>query len=372
MMKKTILAVDDEPNNLQVLRQILRDHYHVLYATSGVRALEAAERHRPNLVLLDIMMPDMAGYEVCSRLKTNPLTQNIPVIFVTSMGEVEDEARGFDVGAVDYVQKPVSAAVLLRRIETHLSLVRANAVEQSYRQAIFMLGEAGHYNDADTGRHTWRMAGYSRVLAAAAGWTPQWAQNMELAASLHDAGKIGVPESILRAPRRLTAEEWEVMKQHTEIGFRILSKCSGPIFTLAAEIARYHHEHWDGSGYPFGLAGNSIPESSRIVAVADVFDALTVRRPYKEAWTMEASLEEIRHIAGSHLEPRLVRLFEDVLPEILHIRRKWEEMTEEEQRATEFAFSELSPHALEQLGVQNGHRLPVVHERSATRTDRIA
>ncbi|HEU5350880.1 MAG TPA: HD domain-containing phosphohydrolase [Terracidiphilus sp.] len=357
-MKKTILAVDDEPSNLQVLRQILRDQYHVVYATSGMRALEAAETHRPNLILLDVMMPGMAGYEVCARLKTNRVTQNIPVIFVTSLSEAEDEARGFDVGAVDYVTKPLSAPVLLRRVETHLSLVRANALEQSYRQAIFMLGEAGHYNDSDTGRHTWRMAGYSRVLAEAAGWTPQWAQNMELAASLHDAGKIGVPESILRAPRRLTPEEWELMKQHTEIGFRILSKCSGPIFTLAAEICRYHHEHWDGSGYPFGLAGSAIPESARIVAVADVFDALTIQRPYKEAWTIEASLQEIRHIAGTHLEPRLVRLFEEALPEILKIRQQWEEMTAEEQKATEVAFSEISPRALEQLGIQIGQRQP--------------
>jgi cyclic di-GMP phosphodiesterase len=358
-MKKTILAVDDEPNNLQVLRQILRDRYHVVYATSGARALEAAEVHRPNLVLLDVMMPGMAGYEVCARLKTNSATQNIPVIFVTSMSEAEDEAKGFDVGAVDYVTKPVSAPVLLRRVETHLSLVRANALEQSYRQAIFMLGEAGHYNDSDTGRHTWRMAGYSRVLAEAAGWTPQWAMNMELAASLHDAGKIGVPESILRAPRKLTPEEWELMKQHTEIGFRILSKCSGPIFTLAAEICRYHHERWDGSGYPFGLAGSAIPESARIVAVADVFDALTIQRPYKEAWSIDASLDEIRQIAGSHLEPRLVRLFEEALPEIMRIRRQWDEMTEEEQRETEFALSELSPQALEHLGVQIGQQLPV-------------
>ncbi|HEU5458198.1 MAG TPA: HD domain-containing phosphohydrolase [Terracidiphilus sp.] len=371
-MNKTILAVDDDPNNLQVLRQILRDSYHVVYATSGARALEAAEKHRPHLILLDIMMPDMAGFEVCARLKSNAATQNIPVIFVTSMSEVENEARGFDVGAVDYVQKPVSAAILLRRIETHLSLIRANTLEQSYRQAIFMLGEAGHYNDSDTGRHTWRMAGYSRVLATAAGWTAQWAMNMELAASLHDAGKIGVPESILRAPRRLTTEEWETMKQHTEIGYKILSKCSGPIFTLAAEIARYHHERWDGSGYQFGLAGNAIPESARIVAVADVFDALTIRRPYKEAWTVETSLEEIRRLAGTHLEPRLVTLFEDSLPEILKIRNQWEEMSDEERKATEFDISELSPMALKHLGIQIGQRPPAVGENGAQWPSRVA
>lgn len=321
---RTILAVDDEPNNLQVLRQILRNRFHVIYAASGMKALEAAEKHRPHLILLDIMMPDMAGYEVCARLKNNRATLNIPVIFITSMGEVEDETKGFDCGAVDYVQKPVSSAVLLRRIETHLSLVRAQELEQSYRQAIFMLGEAGHYNDTDTGLHTWRMASYSRLLARAAGWSEHDAATLELAASLHDVGKIGVPDAILRASRSLSESEWALMKRHTEIGHRILSRSTGAIFSLAAEIALDHHERWDGSGYPRGLAGLAIPEAARIVAVADVFDALSIQRPYKPAWSIDECLVEIRRIAGTHLEPRLVGLFEDVLPEIIVTWKKWE------------------------------------------------
>lgn len=323
-ISKTILAVDDEPNNLQILRHILRDSYRLLYATSGIKAIEAAEKHHPDLILLDIMMPEMAGYEVCELLKKRASTCHIPVIFVTSMGEVEDEAKGFDYGAVDYIQKPVSAAILLRRIETHLSLVRAHELEKSYKQAIFMLGEAGHYYDNDTGLHTWRMAAYARLLAKAAGWSGGQADTIELAASLHDTGKIGIPDSILKAPRKLTDEEWVIMKQHPEIGYSILNKSNGPIFTMAAEIARHHHERWDGSGYPCGLAGLEIPESARIAAVADVFDALSIKRPYKDAWSVKDSMAELRRIAGSHLEPRMVGLFEDIIPDILHTREIWE------------------------------------------------
>lgn len=161
---KKILAVDDEPNNLQVLRQILKDHYQVIFANSGEKALEAAAKHQPNLILLDIMMPAMDGYEVCKRLKADPATKDIPVIFVTAMSEEESEVKGFDVGAVDYIQKPVSAPLVLRRVQIHLSLVRAQELEASQRGAISMLGKAGHYNDTDTGVHVWRMAAYSRAL----------------------------------------------------------------------------------------------------------------------------------------------------------------------------------------------------------------
>jgi putative two-component system response regulator len=322
-MLKKLLAVDDEPNNLQVLRQILRGRYQLIFAPNGQKALEAAAKHLPDLILLDIMMPDMNGYEVCEKLKANPATKAIPVIFVTAMSEVEEETLGFDVGAVDYVQKPVSAPILLRRIETHLSLVRAQELEDSHRQAVFMLGEAGHYNDTDTGAHIWRMAAYARALAVAAGWPDHLVSRLELAAPMHDTGKIGTPDSILRATRKLTVAEWAIMKDHAEIGYQILSKSSCKLFAMAADIARHHHEKWDGSGYPHGLAGEAIPESARIVALADVFDALTTKRPYKEAWSVEDSLAEIRKGANSHFEPRLVGLFESALPELLRVKEEW-------------------------------------------------
>ncbi|CAG1022133.1 partial Cyclic di-GMP phosphodiesterase, partial [Methylococcales bacterium] len=181
-----VLLVDDEPNNLKVLQQILKDHFQLIFAINGEKALAAAKEHHPDIILLDIMMPDMDGYQVCKRLKADALTANIPVMFVTAMGELEDETHGFDVGAVDYIQKPVSGPIVLRRVKTHLSLVRVDELDRLARAAIQMLGEAGHYNDPYTGDHIWRMAAYSAAIARAAGWTDSQIEMIELAASTHD------------------------------------------------------------------------------------------------------------------------------------------------------------------------------------------
>ena len=324
-MKKKILLVDDEPNNLQLLRQILRASYQLIFAHNGQSALAAVAAHHPDLILLDVMMPDLDGYEVCRRLKADPQTHDIPVIFVTAMGDVDDEAAGFDVGAVDYIHKPVSPAIVIRRVQTHLSLVHVKELEDSQREAIYMLGAAGHYNDNDTGLHIWRMAAYARAIAEAIGWPVHMAERLELAAPLHDTGKIGIPDGILKAPRKLTAEEWEIMRQHSLIGYEILQCSDSPIFKMAAEIALYHHEKWDGSGYPKGLAGDDIPKSAQIVALADVFDALTMKRSYKEAWSVEASLEEIKANSGTHFNPALTTVFLNILPKILNIKSEWDE-----------------------------------------------
>jgi putative two-component system response regulator len=318
-----VLLVDDEPNNLKVLQQILKDRYQLIFAINGEKALAAAIEHRPDIILLDIMMPGMDGYQVCSHLKANPLIAAIPVIFVTAMGETENEAHGFDVGAVDYIQKPVSGPIVLRRVQTHLSLVRVEELDELARAAIEMLGDAGHYNDPYTGDHIWRMADYSEALARAAGWTPSQVEMIKLAAPTHDTGKIGIPHGILKAPRMLNEEEWAVMKTHSQIGYEILRRSDNPVFKMAAEIARYHHEKWDGSGYPIGLAVEAIPEAARIVAIADVFDALTSKRPYKEPWSTEDTLKTMQQIAGSHLDPRLMALFLEIMPEISHIMAKW-------------------------------------------------
>ena len=324
-MKKKILLVDDEPNNLQLLRQILRSSYQLIFAHNGQSALAAVAAHHPDLILLDVMMPDLDGYEVCRRLKADPLMHDIPVIFVTAMGDVDDEAAGFDMGAVDYIHKPVSPAIVIRRVQTHLSLVHVKELEDSQREAIYMLGAAGHYNDNDTGLHIWRMAAYARALAEAIGWPEHLAERLELAAPLHDTGKIGIPDGILKAPRKLTAEEWVIMRQHSLIGYEILHCSDTPIFKMAAEIALYHHEKWDGSGYPKGLVGDSIPQSAQIVAIADVFDALTMKRSYKEAWSVEASLEEMRANSGTHFNPALLTIFLNILPKILNIKNEWDE-----------------------------------------------
>ncbi|TDO98846.1 HD domain-containing phosphohydrolase [Marinomonas balearica] len=321
--KHKLLIVDDEPNNLKLLRQILKDEYQLMFSTDGLKAIEAAHTHKPDLILLDIMMPGMSGYEVSAALKASPETMHIPIIFVTAMGEQEDEAKGFDMGAVDYILKPFSGAIVQRRVKTHLSLVQVDALEQLVKSSITMLGEAGHYNDSDTGVHIWRMAVYSGALARASGWSEERIRLLELAATMHDTGKIGIPDGILKAPRKLTDEEWVTMKKHSQIGHDILKKGDNPVFAMAAEIALGHHEKWDGSGYPQGLKGGEIPESARIVAIADVFDALTMERPYKEAWTIEQALEVIERDSGSHFDPRFVNLFFEILPEVKQIKTRW-------------------------------------------------
>lgn len=318
-----VLVVDDEPNNLKVLQQVLKDHYQLIFANNGQKALDVANSHQPDLILLDVMMPDMDGYEVCEKLKAAPSTKKIPVIFVTAMSDLEDEARGFDVGAVDYILKPISPPIVLRRVQSHLSLVKMDDLDQLAKASIKMLGEAGHYNDTDTGSHIWRMAAYASALAGAYGWEPDKVELLELAAPMHDTGKIGTPDGVLKAPRSLTTEEWNIMQQHSVIGHNILSKSDNPVFLMAAEIALYHHEKWDGSGYPYGLKSTDIPESARIVAIADVFDALTTKRPYKEAWSFDQAYQVILNDAGSHFDPILAHLFVEIKSEILQIREKW-------------------------------------------------
>jgi putative two-component system response regulator len=324
MPNNPILCVDDDPITLGLLRNTLQKDYKLVFARNGTEALEAVLKHKPSLILLDVQMPDITGFEVASQLKSNPKTEHIPIIFVTCLFDEDDEQAGFDIGGVDYITKPISPCVVRARVRTHLSLVRASQLDASYRDAIYMLGEAGHYNDNDTGVHIWRMAAYCHALALAAGWEEDRAKLLEMAAPMHDTGKIGTPDAILQKPDKLNAEEWDIMKQHPRIGYDILSKSNAPLFKLAAEIALNHHEKWDGSGYPNNLVGEAIPESARIVAIADVFDALSMRRPYKEPWSLERILPTLHELAGSHLDGRLVAIFIDIMPHILEIKAEWD------------------------------------------------
>lgn len=331
-----ILVVDDESNNLQLLRQILKGKYNISMAINGTQAIEVAEKVKPDLILLDVMMPEMDGFEACKRLKSNTKTTHIPIIFVTAKTQVIDEKKGFELGAVDYITKPVSGPIVQARVATHLALYdqqrtlqiqvqqRTADLAESQKAAIHMLGEAGHYNDTDTGLHIWRMAAFAGALARQAGWSDSKSRQLEFAAPMHDTGKIGIPDSILKKPGKLDPKEWMVMKTHSQIGYDILSKSQTPLFQMAAEISLYHHERWDGTGYPEGLKGTDIPESARIVAIVDVFDALTSKRPYKEPWSIEKSVNEIRRSGGSHLDPRLVDCFVGILEEILRLKEDWD------------------------------------------------
>jgi len=208
-------------------------------------------------------------------------------------------------------------------VAAHLSMVRATTLERSYRDAILMLGQAGHYNDTDTGAHIWRMAAYARALARGYGWDSERSALLELAAPMHDTGKLGIPQAILRKPGPLDEQEWVVMKTHPQIGYDILSKSDAPVFRLAAEVALYHHEKWDGSGYPGEVSGKDIPESARIVALADVFDALSMKRPYKEPWPIERIMTHLDASAGIHFDPQLIHIFSEILPELLDIQSRW-------------------------------------------------
>ncbi|WP_295990488.1 HD domain-containing phosphohydrolase [Rugamonas sp.] len=320
-----ILAVDDEAGNLQLLRQILQDHYRLAYAKDGARALELARQERPDLILLDVMMPGMTGYEVCRTLKADGATASIPVIFVTALTDASDEVVGFEAGAVDYITKPLSPAIVRARVRTHLSLVRVEELVQTRLQIVQRLGLAAEYKDNETGLHVIRMSHYARVLALAAGLRVADADDLLHAAPMHDVGKIGIPDVILRKPGALDADEWKVMQSHASIGGDIIGRHAHGMLAMAHDVAMTHHEKWDGSGYPNGLAGEAIPLVGRIVAIADVFDALTSARPYKAAWPVEQALEYLEQQRGKHFDAALVDLFLQQLPAIIEIKERWGE-----------------------------------------------
>ena len=320
-----LLLVDDEPTNLQVLRHVLQADYRLLFATDGARALQVAREQLPQLILLDIMMPGMDGYAVCRALKADAATASIPVIFITALNDSQDETAGFDVGGVDYLTKPVSPPVVRARVRTHLSLVRMDELRETRLQIVQRLGRAAEYKDNETGMHVIRMSHFSQLLALAAGCSPAWAEDLLNAAPMHDVGKIGIPDAVLRKPGPQDAAEWDTMRRHPEIGAEIIGEHPSGVLQLAREIALAHHEKWDGSGYPRGLAGEAIPLSARIVAIADVFDALTTRRPYKEPWPVQEAMNHIAAQAGKHFDPALVALFAPLLPQLLEIRARWAE-----------------------------------------------
>ena len=355
-MSSTILIVDDNRDNLTVIGGLLKGEYHVRVANSGERALQVAVTQPiPDLILLDIMMPGMDGYETLRHLRQIPETRDIPVIFVTAMSADEDEEAGLGLGAVDYVTKPIRPAILSARVRTHLALTQArqqlanqNAqLESQVRQRTLelelikevtmqALATLAEKRDNETGNHLIRTRRYIEVLMRGLSAQPEFAAQLDpltqeliaKAAPLHDIGKVGIPDAILLKPGRLTPEEFVVMKTHAQIGADALTEAIERVLSshpdneheqdnryalsfleIAREIAGGHHEKRDGSGYPQGLAGNAIPLSARLMALADVFDALVCKRHYKEAFSIEKSIDIIRQGRGQHFDPGIVDVF---------------------------------------------------------------
>lgn len=326
MSKKSILIVDDEVINLQVLQNILQDEYQVLFAKSADRAIELARSNLPDLILMDIMMPEKTGYEALEELQAEPSTSRIPLIFVTAMSDVEDESRGLELGAVDYITKPVNADIVKARVKNHLNLVRMEELNETRLQIIQSLGHAAEYKDNETGLHVIRMSHYSRLLGEKIGMESEQLDILFAASPMHDVGKIGIPDALLLKPGRLDPDEWEVMMTHTTIGRNIIGENNkSTLLRVAAEIAYNHHEKWDGSGYPQQLSGEDITIEGRIVALADVFDALTTVRPYKDAWTTDETLQYIEEQSGKSFDPELVSAFLSLEDDLLQIKTRWME-----------------------------------------------
>lgn len=333
--QQSVLVVDDTITNIEILLEILTNDYRVKAALNGEDALNVAESvDPPDIILLDVMMPGMDGFETCRKLKLNLKTRNIPVIFVTTKDTEADEMEGFNLGAVDYITKPFSPSVVLARVKTHLSLHNQNILlehqvhsrtQELYStrlEIIRRLGAAAEYKDNETGQHIIRMSKYCLIIANRIGLDKSTANLIFNAAPMHDVGKIGIPDSILCKPAKLDPEEWKIMQTHTTIGGEIIGDHSNALMKAAKRMAITHHEKWDGSGYPNGLSGEDIPIEGRIAAIADVFDALTSERPYKEAWTVERALDLISSEKGKHFEPTLVDCFLGSLDEVLRIKER--------------------------------------------------
>lgn len=350
-----LLVVDDSEANLDILVEVLGDDYQVSVAIDGKRALEMIDHTPPDLILLDIMMPGLDGYEVCRRLKSEQKHKDIPVIFLTSLNEEEDEATGLRLGAVDFITKPFSRELVKARVNNHLALkihqdhleelVREKTVEvqtalekltDASLDTIYRLSKAAEYKDEDTSSHIKRVSNTAAAVGRKLGLPEDFIENLRYAAPMHDIGKIGIPDRILLKPGKLSPEEWKIMKQHTIFGGKILEGDDNGFLKMGEIIALSHHEKWDGSGYPKGLKNDKIPLAGRIVAVVDVFDALTSRRPYKEPFSLEKSFGIIREGRGNHFDPDTVDAFIEISGEIISIREKYQD---KKSKFIELAFA---------------------------------
>ena len=418
---KTILVVDDTPENLTVLGELLRPQYRVRVAATGARALQvAASDPKPDLILLDVMMPEMDGYEVIRRLRADATTHDIPVIFVTAMDGAADEERGLQLGAVDYIAKPIKPAIVLARVAAHLELKQARdslknqnvyleaEVERRMRDnqliqdvSIRTLAGLAEARDLETGNHIRRTQAYVEVLVRALQAHPRHAAALPEAlarmviksAPLHDIGKVGIPDQILLKPGKLTRDEFEIMKTHSQIGSDAIEKAmrddlgqvpatsdrldlETPLAFLAVarDIALRHHEKWDGSGYPSGLAGEAIPLPARIMALSDVFDALTSRRVYKPPFPIDQAIGIIHEGRGRHFDPDVADAFDAHLARFQeiaeHLADSEEDLAEKLHRVESCSVTSPSLRALDPAAPHTHAQVPSSPVR--TRGKRIA
>ena len=335
--RPVVLAVDDDTDLLSLLAKVLGSQYEVLTASDPGTALElAGGEPRPDLILLDVDMPGASGFELIRVLKDEGRTAHIPVVFLTARTDPQDQTEGFELGAADYITKPINAAVLRARVRTQLALANRNAelerqvaertaqLESTRAQLIRRLARAMELHEsAAVGNRVSRLANYAKLVAQAAGAKPAVCEAMMTAAPLHDVGKLGVPSEILRKPEKLSAPDWERVKRHPQLGAEIIGEHDDPLLKLARQIALTHHEHWDGSGYPQGLKGEAIPWPGRVMAVVDAFEAMTTTQFYRAPKSVEEAAAEIEKGKGRRYDPAVVEAFNKALPVMKKVRETY-------------------------------------------------
>lgn len=341
-LNATILIVDDQMTNILLLESILRNsgYTQIHYTQDPTQVVSLVKELNPDLICLDIRMPKINGFQVMGQLKVIQKDVFLPILVLTSEEDRETRLRALESGAKDFLHKPFDKVEVLMRIHNLLEVsllnrtilvqketleetvrVRTQQLKETQLEIVHRLAQAAEHRDNETGSHVIRMSHYALVLGQACGMSEEECDTLFHATPMHDVGKLGIPDRVLLKPGKLDADEWEIMKQHTVIGAKLLANSQSPVLQMGELIALTHHERWDGSGYPHQLAGEDIPLVGRICAVADVFDALTSQRCYKDPWPLEETLEEIRSLSGLQFDPRLIEVFEEFLPVILGIQR---------------------------------------------------
>ncbi len=346
--KAKILIVDDISENRKLIARIIKDNtdYSINLANNGKKVLESIDTMNPDLILLDVMMPEMNGYDVAKKIKSNKNFAHVPILFITSITDTDGIVRGFNSGGVDYISKPFNHEELLARIKTHIDLKilhddlelknalladrelhlakqveeKTKQIEEAAVSLVSAIENANLFNDNDTGNHIKRVSEYSYLLAGFLGCSSDFCRKIKLYASLHDAGKVGISDNILKKKGKYNKEEFEKMKRHVVIGGEMLAGTG--IDPMARNIALYHHEKWDGSGYINGISGENIPLEARIVALADTYDALGSKRAYKSAFDESEINKIIIKDKGTHFQPELVELLLDKKSEFLNIKKR--------------------------------------------------